>query len=52
MVATNVIVSVLLMGMVKYGNIQRDLKKIPVYYLIAMTVFLISKMFFARFLAF
>ena len=52
MIGTNSIASVFLMGLVKYGNIQRDLKKIPVYYLVGITVFFICKTFFARFLAF
>jgi len=52
MIGTNTIISVLLMSMVKYGNLKQDLKKIPVYYLIAFVVYLISKTIFANFLNF
>lgn len=43
MTATNCVVSVLLMSMVKYGNIKQELKKIPIYYLISISVFIILK---------
>ena len=50
MVLTNSVVSVLLMSVVKYGNIKQDLKKIPVYYVICITSYLASKALFAKLL--
>ena len=50
MIGTNSIISVLLMSMVKYGNIKQDIKKIPVYYVVAICVYLICKMAFAQFI--
>ncbi|MCK5281940.1 MAG: type II secretion system F family protein, partial [Nanoarchaeota archaeon] len=50
MLATNVIVSVLLMSMVKHGNVKQDLKKIPVFYVICISVYALSKLLFSNFL--
>jgi flagellar protein FlaJ len=50
MLLTNSVISVLLMSLVKYGNVQQDLKRIPIYYVIAMIVYLSSKALFANFL--
>jgi hypothetical protein len=50
MIATNSVVSVLLMSMVKYGNVKQDLKRIPVFYVVAIVVYHLSKMMFAGFL--
>ncbi len=51
MIATNSIISVLLMSMVKYGNVKQDLKKIPVYYVTAIIVYVICRMMFSSFLS-
>lgn len=50
MVATNSVISVLLMSMVKYGNVKQDLKKIPVYYIVGICMYILSKLVFANFL--
>ncbi|MBR9699695.1 type II secretion system F family protein [Candidatus Woesearchaeota archaeon] len=52
MVGTNSIISVLLMSIVKYGNVKQDLKKIPIFYIIAISVYLIMKVAFKNFLVF
>jgi len=52
MIATNSIISVLLMSLVKYGNVQRDLKKVPIYFLVGIFVYFVCKSFFANFLVF
>src|SRR3989338_1213093 len=49
MIGTNSIVSVLLMSMVKYGNVKQNLKRIPIYYVICLTVYLVFKGFFQTF---
>lgn len=50
MIATNSIVSVLLMSFVKYGNVKQDLKRIPVFYVVGLTVYLISRTIFSTLL--
>ncbi|MBD3164753.1 hypothetical protein GF323_06145 [Candidatus Woesearchaeota archaeon] len=50
MIATNSIISVLLMSMVKHGNVKQDLKRIPVYYTIAVIVYIACKALFANFI--
>ena len=50
MLGTNCTISVLLMSLVKYGNIKQELKKIPVYYVIAVTVYIISRTIFSTLL--
>jgi hypothetical protein len=50
MVLTNSIVSVLLMSVVKYGNVRQNIKRIPVYYIVSITIYALCKMFFSSFL--
>ena len=50
MIATNSIVSVLLMSFVKYGNVKQELKRIPVFYIVGLTVYLISRTIFSNLL--
>jgi flagellar protein FlaJ len=50
MIATNCIVSVLLMSMIKHGNLKQDLKRIPVYYIISIVVYIVSRAIFENIL--
>lgn len=50
MIGTNSVVSVLLMSMVKYGNVKQDIKKIPVYYVTGIIMYVVCKSIFASFL--
>jgi hypothetical protein len=52
MIGTNSIISVLLMSLVKYGNVKQDLKKIPVYYIIGVMIYMLCKLLFAGFINF
>jgi Flp pilus assembly protein TadB len=49
MIGTNCIVSVLLISTVKYGNVKQDLKRIPVFYIICVVVYLVCKKMFGAF---
>jgi len=50
MTATSSIISVLLMSTIKYGNVQSELKKIPVYFVISLVAYTLFKMHFANFI--
>lgn len=51
MIATNSTVSVLLMSMVKYGNVKQELKRIPIYYLVCFLIYTVCKSFFGQIFA-
>ncbi|MDO8481155.1 MAG: type II secretion system F family protein [Nanoarchaeota archaeon] len=50
MTATSSVVSVLLMSTIKYGNIQSELKKIPVYFVISLVCYTLFKLMFSNFI--
>ncbi len=50
MMVTNSVISVLLMSMVKYGNVRQEIKRIPVYFTVGVVVYLVCKSFFGNFL--
>jgi flagellar protein FlaJ len=50
MVATNSIISVLLMSLVKYGNVKQEIKRIPVYFVIAIVAYNLFKLMFSNFI--
>ncbi len=50
MILTNSVISVLLMSVVKHGNVKQELKRIPVYYIIGLTVYSVCKIMFSNFL--
>jgi len=46
MMATNSIISVLLMSIVKYGNVRQELKRIPVYYVVGVILYIMFRTLF------
>jgi hypothetical protein len=50
MITTNSLVSVMLMSLVKYGNVKQELKRIPVFFIIGTLLYMIFKLAFKNFL--